>query len=309
MIKARQSLPHIHSMTFDQFDRLIKHGKIYIDEVTEKTDGQAFVIGCDQFGFYSMSSGSSDQKMRNPEDYEKRARAQWWLGRNYNGKAVAAFGHIHQTISSNSPFINHLTEEFCRREQDVVIRGEVFYLPWATIEPSRTNQAKFVGTWYNTNHIGEVGKFIIHSKLPENANHNIDFIVNNLLSLDINFDHDKIDIGSNHIDIREIKSEFDRLDSELILRRTTKSNKEAKEIELSKFDSLRQKTSNLVDKLIQSLNIQPKWGPESEGLVVHPSARNPLAPRFKITSSSFREFKLNQKDQFEYFKPPANRHS
>ena len=65
--------------------------------------------------------------------------------------------------------------------------------------------------------------------------------------------------------------------------------------ELAKFDKIKKKVSDKVDKHIDSKGIKNLWGSESEGLVIHPSSANPEAPRFKVTSSSFRQAKAGLK--------------
>ena len=44
---VRQGLPHISTMTHEQFGNLTKGGKVHINHVTEKTDGQTMVFGHD----------------------------------------------------------------------------------------------------------------------------------------------------------------------------------------------------------------------------------------------------------------------
>ena len=47
----RQGLPHISTMSHEQFDNLTKRGKVHIHDVTEKTDGQNLMIS------YSVKDG------------------------------------------------------------------------------------------------------------------------------------------------------------------------------------------------------------------------------------------------------------
>ena len=70
----RQGLPHITTMTHGQTSNLLKGGKIHLSDVTEKTDGMTHVMGYDEKGFYTQSSGSGSEKMRKPEDFHERAK-------------------------------------------------------------------------------------------------------------------------------------------------------------------------------------------------------------------------------------------
>ena len=85
------------------------------------------------------------------------------------------------------------------------------------------------------------------------------------------------------------------MNHELLSARTTKANKEAKEAEKAKYDSHLQSISKKVDDAFGKSGISPKWGSGSEGFVLHPSESHPEAPRVKVTSGAFREFKAQQK--------------
>lgn len=293
----RQGLPHISTMTHDQFHNLTKNGKIHIDDVTEKTDGQTMVFGHDDQGFYTQSSGSGSEKMRNSEDYANRAkrRAQE-TGKPFDPTASNAFGHIHKTLQQNSALQDHLKSHYEKTGQEVKVRGESFYKPWG--KPSHVpGEIKFVGTSYDPSHMGKVGKFVLHSRLPENQDHDLDHFKKNLSDEHINFDDDKIDHQPSHIDVSQEREDFDKLNQDLLKARTTKSNKENKEAELVKFAAIKQRASEKVDAHIKSKNMQPKWGSGSEGAVIHPSKNNPDAPRFKVTSDAFRAYKASDESK------------
>jgi hypothetical protein len=89
------------------------------------------------------------------------------------------------------------------------------------------------------------------------------------------------------------------INTELLKARTTPKNKQAKAEETAKFDAVKKSVSDSVDKHVKSMNIMPKWGSGSEGLVVHPEEGS-AAPRFKITSDAFREYKAS--DESKNFK-------
>lgn len=293
----RQGLPHISTMTHEQFQNLTKNGKVHIDDVTEKTDGQTMMFGHDENGFYTQSSGSGNEKMRNPEDYSNRAkRRSKETGKTFDPTASNAFGHIHKTLQQNKALQNHLKSKYKSTGQEVKVRGESFYKPWG--RPSEVpGEIKFVGTSYDPSHMAKVGKFVIHSRLPENQNHNLEHFKNNLSDENINFDDDKIEHKPCHIDVTQEKSDFDTLNHNLLNSRTTKSNKELKEAEVAKFAAIKQRAAEKVDAHMKSQNIKPKWGSGTEGAVIHPSINNPDAPRFKVTSDAFRAYKQSEESK------------
>lgn len=287
----RQGLPHINTMTHEQFHNLTSDGKVHVNKTTEKTDGQTMVFGHDDHGFYSQSSGSGNEKMRNAGDYAIRAkRRAEETGKPYNSTSSDAFNHIHHLLHSNQDLQHHLKKEHQKTGTDIKVRGESFYKPWG--KPSETpGEVKFVGTSYDPSHMAKVGKFVIHSNLPENQHHNLEHFKKNLSDENINFDDDKIDHKKGHVDVSNEKSDFDKLNHTLIKSRTTKTNKPDKLAEIAKFDAIKSKVADKVDSHVKSLGIKPKWGSGTEGAVIHPSEKNPNAPRFKVTSDAFRAYR------------------
>ena len=299
----RQGLPHITTMDHHQFGNLVKGGKVHLHGMTEKTDGQTHQFGWDEHGFYTQSSGSGSEKMRTPEHFEERARRRSQeTGKPLDLTASNAFGHIHATLQKNKALQDHLKKEYEKSGKEVAVKGEVFYRPWGR-PGDKEGETKFVHTSYATNHMGKVGKYVIHSKLPQNQGHDIEHFKKHLSSSDMNFDDDKIEHPTHHVDVSDEAHEFSKLDHGLLGQRTTKSNKEAKEKEIAKLQSIQKKVSDKVDNHIKSMKLSPKWGSGSEGIVVHPSEHNPDAPRFKVTSDAFRKAKSTT--DFSSIKRPA----
>ena len=294
---VRQGLPHISTMTHEQFGNLTKGGKVHINHVTEKTDGQTMVFGHDEHGFYTQSSGSGNEKMRAPEHYAERAkRRAEETGKPFDPTSSNAFGDIHKHLQNNKALQEHLKSTYKKTGNEVKVRGESFYKPWG--RPSEVpGEVKFVGTSYDPSHMGTVGKFVIHSKLPENQGHDLEHFKKNLSDKNINFDDDIIEHKSGHVDVSPEKKDFDDLNHELLKSRKTKKNSEDKEVETAKFNAIKQKVSDKVDSHIKSQNIKPKWGTGTEGAVIHPPKENPDAPRFKVTSDAFRKYKSSDESK------------
>lgn len=287
---VRQGLPHITTMTHGQFKDLIHGGKVHIHDVTEKTDGMTHVAGHDEHGFYTQSSGSGKEKMRKPEDYHERAqRRAKETGKEYNPTSADAFSHVHRIMQGHKGLVKHLADAHAKHGGDVKLRGEVLYRPLA--QPgAKKGEVKFVGTSYDTSHMGKVGKHILHTKLPDN--HHVSDLSHHS-DEHFNYDHDKIDVKGGHVDVKAEHDDFHKLNHELINSRTAPKNKEAKLAEISKMQHIQKRVSDKVDTHVKKLGVSPRWGSGTEGLVVHPSKHNPNAPRFKVTSAAFREYRAD----------------
>ncbi len=290
----RQGLPHVTTMDHGQFHSLIKSGKVHLKDLTEKTDGQTLMMGHDEHGFYTQSSGSGEDKMRHPEDYEKRAKARAEAtGKPFDPTASKAFGHLHATLQANKKLTSHLEAEHKRTGQEVKVRGESFYKPWG--RPSEVHgEVKFVGTSYDPSHMGKVGKIVVHTKLPENAKHDVEHFKKNLSDENINFDDDKIEHEHSHVDVSHEHEQFKNLNHGLINSRTTKTNKEEKLAEVAKMQALQKSVSDKIDSHVKAKGLSPKWGSGSEGVVVHPHGDQ---PRFKVTSDGFRDYKKSDESK------------
>lgn len=292
---VRQGLPHVTTMSHDQFSNLVNGGQIHIHKVTEKTDGIPHEFGYDEGGFYTRSKGTGEAKVRSAEEYHDLAKKKAEGGRSvYNPDKANTFGHIHRMLASNSNLQDYLKARHSGEKQDVRVKGEMFYKPLSQ-ESKHKGERTFVATSYRTDHMGTHGKFAIHSELPENSGHDVEHFKNKLSSGDLNFDHDKIKHPKGSIDVSKEAEQLKGINKEILSARTTKKNKEAKEAEIQKFNRIKNRVSAKVDSHIKKSNITPKWGTETEGFVVHPSSNNPSAPRFKVTSEGQRQKMLAQK--------------
>lgn len=297
----RQGLPHIMTMDHDQFHNLTKHGRIDMSNATEKTDGSTIVIGHDKDGFYTQSSGSGNDKMRNPGDYYARAeRRAAEKGVPLDPTGANMFDHTHATLMKNKGLRTYLKAHAEKMGGEGKIRGELFYMPYARPSEDKKGEVKFVGTSYDPSHMGPVGKIIVHSKLPENKFHDLDKLSQVGAKGEINFDHDRIDVPPTAIDVSDEAAQMKGINRNLLSMRTTPSNKAAKMAEMEKMNVIKKSVSDKVDNHVRGLKISPKWGTGSEGLVVHPPEDKPDVPRFKVTSDNFRNFKANKEAQAQF---------
>jgi uncharacterized protein (DUF2249 family) len=277
-------------MDHGQTAGLLKTGKVHFDDLTEKTDGSNWKGGYDESGFYSQSSGSGNEKMRQPEDYEIRARRRAEeTGKPLSLHASGVFGQVHDILQNNEPLQKHLKKQHEKTGEESAISGELFHRP--TAKPSEVDgEVQPVGTSYDPKKWGKVGQIVIHSKLAANKDHDPEHFAKHLSDEHINFTGDKLEHTPSHIDVSNEKSDFDKLDHELIGSRTTKTNKEAKEAELAKMKDIQKKVSDKVDSHIKAKGLKPLYGSGSEGIVVHPVNDQ---PRFKVTSDAFRSYRAS----------------
>ena len=298
---VRQGLPHLYSsptpaggqtpsLSTDQFRNLVRGGKVHIHHVTEKTDGQTFKFGHDEHGFYTQHSGSGDERIRTAEGHIERAqRRAKETGKEYIPTGPEAMAAFHSALHNNKALQEHLKKQYKKTGKEVVVRGEAFNNSLA--QPGdKPGEVKFVHTSYKKPKAKQ-GAFIIHTKLPENTDHDAEHFKNNLSDSNIEFDHDKIDHKPGHVDVKDEEKEFHALNHELINSRTVPKNKEAKMAELEKFNAIKTRVSNKVSAHLKTLGITNKFGSGTEGLVVHPSPKNPEAPRFKAINPAFKEAK------------------
>lgn len=274
--KVRQGLSHVSDLKPEEFHELTKSGKLSGD-ATEKSDGMAFKIGHDEHGFYTQTSRSD--KMRNSGDYETAARAKF--GDSFNPEVSRHFDRIHKELQSNPRLTQYLANGGKH------IKGEIFYKPHG--KPTENGELRFVGTAYDPKKMGKTGSFIVHSKLPENAHHDLD----HLKTLgDENFNIDDDSTGHKvNVDVSDEHKQFSGLNRELMKSRKH-ADKESKANEIDKFNAIKKSVHN---KLKDSLsNIPNKWGSETEGHVIHPTEGS-SAPRVKVVSDSFKQNKANFK--------------
>ena len=281
--KMRQGLPHFRDLKPADFHKLVSSGRIK-GHVTEKTDGLAFGMGYDKDGFYTRSARSD--KVRTPGEYTAYGKRKY--GEDHESPFSAHYDKIHELLQNNPKLVQHLKDLHHKSGgQDVSMKGEMF---WKPLGEHSEKGVKFVGTHYDPSKMGSHGKFVLHTKLPENSLHNHK-TVSELGDEHINFDHDKVANGEVGVDVSKELEDFNSLDHEKMNSRK-KSDSEAKEHNKRKFQAIKDSVEGKLREHINS-RIKPKFGNETEGHVFHPTKEG--QPRFKLTSDSFAQFKANQK--------------
>lgn len=275
MSKLRKRLPHVVDLTQFQFNELINSGKIQ-GHVTEKTDGMAFELGFDENGFYTRTSNSN--KMRNVGDYYTTALNKFGSDKNFNPELSKKFDSIHGDFQSN-----HNLQKYLKPNN--FLQGEIFHIPSGKLSEDG-KYVRFVGTNYSTNKMGKKGMFILHTRLLSRCNNpeNISLLSDN----NYTFDHDSNGQTIN-LDVNDIRKKFKNLNHN-ILKSRKKSDQTAKEIETKKFLNLKK---HLHNKLVKySFVHKPKWGKETEGVVIHPiNSLSSSAPKIKLVDKMFKKRK------------------
>lgn len=288
--KLRSGLPHPQTLKHEGLHDLIKTGRIK-GHVTEKTDGMAFEIGHDNEGLYTRTSNSD--RMRHSGGYYEAAKKKF--GEGADPKFSERFADIHNSLAGNKKLTSYLKQRHQETGQPTSFKGEIFHRA-SGIE--KDGKVTFVGTSYNTKHMGSKGMFVVHSKLPENRAHDISHM-HQFNNRALTFDHDIPD--TNHtvdVDVKKELSNYHTLNHTLLSSRKTPTNKSAKEAEEGKLrgiaDSVHAKLHAITGK------IKPKWGDEVEGHVIHPHSEHPDAPRIKVMDyEGFRARKAEKGPKFE----------
>jgi hypothetical protein len=285
--KMRQGLPHFRDLKPGDFHNLISSGKVEGD-VTEKTDGLAFGLGYDKDGFYTRSARSD--KVRSPGEYTAYGKRKY--GEDHESPFSGHYDKIHELLQNNPKLVQHLKDSHHKSGgQDVSMKGEMF---WKPLGEHSDKGVKFVGTHYDPSKMGSHGKFVLHTKLPENSSHKHKTI-SELGDEKVHFDHDKVSNDRVGIDVSKELEDFRSLNHEKMNSRK-KSDMEEKEQNKQRFQSIKDSVESKLRGHITS-RIKPKFGNETEGHVFHPSTES--HPRFKLTSDSFAQFKADQKREKE----------
>ena len=289
-------------MSHEQLTNLTRGGRVHLHHVTEKTDGSTFMIGHDKEGFYTQSSGSGSERMRTPQDYLDRVtKRSKETGKEPDYTGARAFAEAHHSLQKNQKLVSHLRSHAEKQGGETQLRGELFSRSLARPSEDKEGEVKLVGTSYNPSSWGSKGKIVIHSKLPENKSHDIEHFKKNLSNDEVNFDDDIIEHKPTHVDVSHHMKALGGINHELLKARTTNSNRAAKQAEQAKLSTIAKSISDEVDSHVKKMSIQPKFGSGTEGAVVHPSTSNPTAPRFKITSDTFKAYKADptNKEKFK----------
>ena len=272
--KLRVGIKHTKDLSHEEVGRMLNSQTLNGD-LKEKSDGMAFAYGHDEHGFYTRTSHS--EKMRQPEDYEAAARAKF--GDGFDPTISQHFGRIHRALQSNTALVNYLES----KSKPTMVKGEVFYRPHGRPAEGHPNHVRFVGTAYDTRKMGNLGSFVVHSRLPENQEHDLEKL-KSLGDHNFNIDDDIVPGGSNvRVDTSDLKSDYDKIDAEKLKSRKA-ADREAKEQEQQKLESVKSKLDSRLRAHTHLLD--NKWGDETEGHIFYP--RDETLPTVKLISDSFK---------------------
>lgn len=277
----RKGIIHPKDMKYDHVKNMIGDGTLK-GEVTEKTDGAGFEIFHDQNGFGVRSSRSP--KIAENDTFLRNAKEKF--GDDLDPTMSNHYDRLKNALLSNPKLRNYLKQKFDETGQEVSMKGEVFYKPFGS--PAEDGGVKFVGTSYDPARMGKLGSFVLHSKSGGNEIHDPE-TVKSLGDQNINFDHDIVENGRYSIPAKDLKEKLEQINPDILTSRK-KEHAEAKAIEQNKLAQL----NDMVEKRIRTHtdNLEPKWGNETEGHVVHPDA--PDTDKIKLTSKTFKAFKAAQ---------------
>lgn len=277
---VRQGIPHLYqsvtakgnktpALTREQVDKLIAEGRIYIDNMTEKTDGQLFIVGWDKEGFFTQHSGSGDERARTGEDHIKRAER-----RGNSLTAAKAFAEFHGRLSCNTHFILKLREEYMYSSVaaltgKVLLRGEMFNKQFSRPSDTIEGHIKFIHTSYDPSLLGPLGSFIIHSQMSD-----LNYFRFLDSSSEVEIDTDIVKNPNSFVDVSDLLDDFE----------------DAKRFWGDEM-ALNGMMFRIHQRILKYIDVEPLWGQETEGWIIHPSDKNPEAPRFKVITDRFKKAK------------------
>ncbi len=280
--KLRQGLDNLRDLSHEKLGNLLRNNTLS-GVSTRKTDGAAGEVGYDEEGPYTRSANSG--KIRNAGDYSAYTRNK--KGADADTSVSSQYDELHHKLVNNPKLMSYLKSRH-KSGLPSSIKGEFFL---RGIGQKTDKGIKFVNTSYNPNAMGKSGMFIMHHQLPENSTHKPEDI-EKLGDHHVTFDHDKSEGNQFNIDISDERKAHAQINSEVLKSRKS-ADKEAKEQEKSKLDTIKTSLENKLSSHASKVKPRP-WEVEgeSEGDVFHTSTG-----RVKIQSPAFRTFKQDQKKQ------------
>jgi hypothetical protein len=243
----RTKVVHAAKLTKVQWG-IIRCFDFYEAIVTEKTDGMAYEVGYDSSGFYTATATSGH--IYHANDYIVLAKQKF--GKDVDLSISRKFSDLHLIMSMNKPLLTYLTSFYSQTGgyADAAIRGEMFYLGDQVVGPD--GLVSFVATKYDAACMGLAGMFVVHTQLEINKHLPAKYV--SRLSDDlVVFDHDLVDMPKLNVRFNDFGI-LDPADFDFVLRRKLNT-------------------------------IKPKWGPETEGYVLHSCTKT--QPLIKVIDPEF----------------------
>lgn len=292
-MSIRKGIPHVYStktvkdnwtpsLSLCEFESTIKDGFVYTDNITEKTDGQFFLVGMDHAGFYSQHTGSGINRARSNCDHYKLAMQKHLKrGGNFKADIYRSFDAFHELLHDK---MDDYLRSVYQLGYEPVIRGEVFMNSIATIHNQVEVSYNYIK--YDSRYFGEYGAFVIHSAMNHGGykDHIWRWCDDTLTITDDRVKYARGATITRCIDVMDILEEFKSYEFGVLTQRTTPKNREEKTEQFNTFNNLKKK---LHARISNNINVVAKWGNELEGIIIHPSDKNPAAARFKLINEYF----------------------
>ena len=248
--------------------------------LTEKTDGAAFEMRVkknEQTGEHEFHTRTSRSGWTGSGGYQAAARAKGHTDMSISKR----FDDLHEHLRDNPNLQRYLKEHAKKNGGEARMSGEAMYHPMGTEHPDGEH-VTYVGTKYSKKKLGgKMGAFIMHTAI--NPQHNPK-VLPRLNNKNIHFHHDHS--GEVNIPVKEEAARLATINPEGIKTQKDPRHEELREI-AKRVDK---KTRAYIGKR------KPKWGPETEGHVIHAGIK------VKIVDKGFAENKKKMENETGKFK-------
>jgi len=169
------------------------------------------------------------------------------FGSNIDPTISSAFAHLHYSLLQ----LNFKLKEYLRQNH-TSISGEVFYRQFGKpVDVYGRTYLQFVGTAYNMKNVADLGMFVVHSAV------------------------------NPPLDYSQFTTDQFTWDTDLV----AQSIEFGIDIDLMTIEQAQYGMGRIYDYILNTF--KPKWGPETEGYVIHPF--NSAAPMLKVIDPAWSE--------------------
>jgi len=255
----RKRIKHPHELSLKEFGELI-NGEFFAT-ITEKTDGMAFQIGKVNGRVYTRTSNSP--MVYETGMYEMTHR----ISRTLRNEEIEPW-FSKELDKIHDQFTKTIGRDL---EDGQQVTGELFWHPFGT-KSKCGEYIRFITIPYSLEAIPG-NTFVVHSRLSD-------------IIPDSNFyfyvDTDSL-VKSIVFDTETLKEMIKIIDKDLLVTRK-KALANEKLVMENHFNDLLIMFESRLKSEIKRLELQPKWGPFTEGYVLHPAN----GPRIKLVTDYFK---------------------